>query len=74
MTRLGLALLSTVVLLLSLPLLIAATSTSQGPVGSNALKFNADGTFRIAFLTDLHFGWTDDLDERTCAFREVNVV
>lgn len=29
---------------------------------AQTLKFREDGTFKVLFLADLHFGWSDDLD------------
>jgi hypothetical protein len=43
-------------------LLLEACSAQNDRRG---LRFRSDGTFKVMFFTDLHFGWSDELDATT---------
>ena len=67
MTRLSLVFLCIVLIPVVVPRELAVVSVQERQVdGGSSLRFRSDGTFRIVFFTDLHFGWTDALDESTC--------
>lgn len=66
MSHLSLLCLCAILILLVVPREVVAVAEQERQVGGDtSLKFRSDGTFRIVFFTDLHFGWTDSLDERT---------